>query len=393
MQLRALATLVAIVALGLAPGGAVSHAHPTEAGLSGAALSGGVVFRSGSEGYDTFRIPSIIRTPRNTLLAFAEGRRTGAGDTGDIDLVLKRSVDNGRSWSPLRVIGDNGPNTFGNPTPVVDPRSGDVVLLSTHNAGDASEHEIVRGEVPPEDSRRVWVQRSTDDGLTWSTPADVTPDTKRANWRWYATGPVHAVALPTGRLVVPANHSAAPPEGSTDTGDEDKYYGAHLLYSDDGGRTWQIGAEDTSYEGYINSNETTVAVLPDGRLYVNSRDQHGSSTANRAVAYSDDGGETFRAPFAPADDLVAPVVQGSTLQHSDGPLLFAAPGRADARAQMTLRISTDSGASWADWQTISTAPAAYSDLVELPGGDVGLLYETGESRPYETITFRRVARP
>src|SRR5262245_52541829 len=82
------------------------------------------VFVAGEGAYHTYRIPSAILTPKGTLLAFAEGRRAGAGDAGDIDLVLRRSHDGGRTWTPIQVIGDNGPNTFGNPCAVADRRTG-----------------------------------------------------------------------------------------------------------------------------------------------------------------------------------------------------------------------------------------------------------------------------
>src|ERR1700754_3371389 len=139
------------VTLGLAlalPAGVLAAQAPAQAAADPVRQT--VVFESGTEGYDTFRIPAIVRSEAGTLLAFAEGRVGGGGDTGDIDLVLRRSHDNGRSWGPLQVIGDNGLNVFGNPTPVVDPATGDIVLLSTHNAGDASEAAIMRGEVTPE---------------------------------------------------------------------------------------------------------------------------------------------------------------------------------------------------------------------------------------------------
>lgn len=353
------------------------------------------VFRSGTEGYHTFRIPAVVRARSGVLLAFAEGRRGAAGDAGDIDLVLRRSTDGGRTWGPLQMVGDNGPHTFGNPAPVVDPRTGRVVLLSTHNAGTASEQEILRGEVPPEDSRRVFVQHSDDEGTSWSAPVEVTPTTKRADWRWYATGPGHAIALRRGphpgRLVVPANHSAAPPAGSADTGAEAKYYGAHLLISDDGGTTWRIGAEDSSPDGWVNANESTVAQLPDGRLYVNTRDHNGAADGTRASTYSRDGGSTYEAPFAPRPDLVGPVVQGSTLQVTGGPLLLSLPGDPGARRDMTMRASTDGGRTWPHALLVGTGPAAYSDLVALDGRTIGLLHETGVAGPYEEITFRRLA--
>ena len=127
------------------------------------------VYVSGEAGYHTFRIPSVIATPKGTLLAFAEARRMGASDAGDIDLVVKRSHDGGQSWSPLQVIGDNGANTFGNPCPVVDRKTGALWLLSTHNRGTDREKDIIAGRSLA--SRTVWAMKTIDDGVTWSTPS------------------------------------------------------------------------------------------------------------------------------------------------------------------------------------------------------------------------------
>jgi sialidase-1 len=237
------------------------------------------------------------------------------------------------------------------------------------------------------------VQHSDDDGRTWSAPREITAEAKLPNWRWYATGPGHAIALRrgehAGRLVVPANHSIAPPAGSTDTGAEAKYYGGHVLYSDDGGATWHIGYVDDNPDGYVNVNETTIAELPDGRLYLNTREHNGSAPGTRADAYSADGGETFERPFRPQVTLVGPVVQGSTLQIRHGPLLFSGPADPSSRAGMAVRISHDDGITWRNALPISGVPAAYSDLVALGGSSVGLLYETGDFGPNETIAFRR----
>ncbi|SCG53285.1 sialidase-1 [Micromonospora echinaurantiaca] len=354
-----------------------------------------VPFVSGTEGYTGFRIPAVVTTRSGILLAFAEGRHGSLADAGNIDLVLKRSGDGGCTWGPLQMVHDRGPDTAGNPAPVLTA-SGRLVLLSTTNAADASEAEIMRGEVTPEQSRRVFVQHSDDDGVSWSAPREITGQAKAQNWRWYATGPGHALRL-TGaahrdRLVVPANHSIAPPAGSTDLGTEAKYYGGHLLYSDDAGETWHIGAVDDNPNGYVNVNETTAAELPDGRLYLNTREHNGSAPGNRADTWSADGGESLVLPYRPQATLVGPVVQASVLQLSGpkAPLLFSGPADPASRAAMTLRISTDQGATWRPALALSGLPAGYSDLVQLDARTVGVLYETGNFGPYETITFRRV---
>ncbi|UXY27454.1 sialidase family protein [Streptomyces sp. HUAS TT20] len=369
-------------------------AQPAQAG-GGCASS--VPYVSGEGGYDTYRIPATVTTPSGSVLAFAEGRHDSAGDTGDIDVVLRRSTDGGCTWGPLRVVAAGDGNTRGNPAPVVDPRTGAVVLVTSYNSGAVTEAQIMRGEVTPEQSRRVFVQRSWDDGRRFTPPRDITAEVKPAHWRWYATGPGHAVALTRGpyrgRLVVPANHSAAPPAGSPDTGQEARYYGAHAIYSDDGGRTWRLGFVDGSYDGVANSNESTAAQLPDGKLYFSSRDQNGSGPGNRLDTYSSDGAETLDRPYAPQPTLNdVPVVEASVLQlrGPKAPLLFSGPSVPTARREMALWRSTDGGATFAKVLTLSVRKAAYSDLVQVDHRTVGILYETGVTGTYDTIEFRRL---
>lgn len=93
------------------------------------------VYTSGGEGVHTYRIPALTVTRNGTLLAFAEARQDGPGDAGDIDLVVRRSTDAGRSWSAPTTVWDDGGNTCGNPAPVVDAETGRVVLPMTWNHG------------------------------------------------------------------------------------------------------------------------------------------------------------------------------------------------------------------------------------------------------------------
>ncbi|MFL4904009.1 exo-alpha-sialidase [Streptomyces sp. MMS24-I2-30] len=376
---------------------AVAAAPPVLAGpaSAGPGCTSSVPYVAGQGGYDTYRIPAVVETRAGTVLAFAEGRHDGAGDSGAIDVVLRRSTDGGCSWGPLAVVAAGHGDTRGNPAPVVDPRTGAIVLLTSYNSGAVTEAQIVRGEVTPEQSRRVFVQRSLDNGRSFSAPKEITADVKRADWRWYATGPGHAVALTrgphAGRLVVAADHSAAPPAGSADTGQEPKYYGGHALYSDDGGCTWRLGFVDDSYDGLVNANESTAAQLPDGRLYFSSRDQNGSRPGNRLDSYSSDGGRTLDRPYAVQPTLNdVPVVEGSVLQLSGphAPLLFSAPSAPSSREAMAVWRSTDGGATFTKSVTLSLDKAGYSDLVQIDQGTVGVLYETGVSGAYETIGFR-----
>ncbi|WP_078629024.1 sialidase family protein [Streptomyces sp. 142MFCol3.1] len=344
-------------------------------------------FRAGREGYASFRIPAVVVTGAGTLLAFCEGRVASAHDHGHIDIVLKRSTDGGRTWGPLRAVAKNGSNLAGNPAPVVLD-TGRVLLVHVRSAAGASEDALLRGEVKPADGRRVWVQHSDDDGLTWSAPKEITAQVKKAGWRWYATTPGHAIQLAGGRVVVPANHTL-PPTG-TDTGTEAKYNSGHCLLSDDRGQTWYLGYIDENTNGYINVNETTAAELPDGRVYFNTRNDS-PSPGNRADAHSRDGGRTLEKPFRPQAGIVTAVVQGSVLQLRDPDLLlYSGPADPDFRALMTVRVSADGGTTWRTAHTVDGLPAAYSDLVRVDAATVGLLYETGDFGAYETIAFRRI---
>ncbi|MET7602658.1 sialidase family protein [Streptomyces avermitilis] len=344
-------------------------------------------FRGGREGYASYRIPAVVATGVGTLLAFCEGRVDSAHDHGNIDIVLKRSGDGGRTWGPLQAVAKNGDNLAGNPAPVVLD-TGRVLLVHVRSAAGASEDAILRGKVKAADGRRVWVQHSDDDGLTWSDPREITGQVRKANWRWYATTPGHALQLTTGRVVVPGNHTV-PPAG-TDNGTEAKYNSGHCLLSDDRGESWFLGYLDENTNGYINVNETTATELPDGRVYFNTRNDS-PSPGNRADAYSKDGGKTLVKPFRPQAGLITPVVQGSVLQLRDPDLLlFSGPADPAFRALMTVRASADGGTTWRTAHPLDGLPAAYSDLVRVDQDTVGLLYETGDFGAYETITFRRI---
>jgi sialidase-1 len=328
------------------------------------------VFGAGAGGYHTYRIPSLLVTTKGTLLAFCEGRKDGRGDSGDIDLVLRRSRDGGKTWGPLQVVWDDGPNTCGNPCPVVDRSTGTVWLLMTHNLGQDTEAAIVGGTA--KGTRTVWVTKSTDDGETWSKPVEITRAVKKPDWTWYATGPGVGVQLKGGRLVVPCDHK----------GDGGKARGSHVVYSDDGGATWKLG-------GVVgpDCNECQVAERADGTLLLNMRSFRGNN--RRLTATSGDGGLTWSKP-AEDEALVEPVCQGSLLRYpgEKGLLLFANPA-STKRERLTVRLSEDGGKTWRAARLLHEGPAAYSCLAVLPDGTVACLYERGAKHPYETITFAR----
>lgn len=327
-------------------------------------------FKSDEDGYNTYRIPAVVRSNKGTLIAFAEGRVNHSGDHGNIDLVCKRSADDGKTWSTLSVVQDDGNNTCGNPSPVVDESTGRIILLSC--GSESGEGAIMAGK----GTREIYVQHSDDDGVTWSPRRDITSQARPGNWRWYATGPCSGIQIKEGkhkgRLVIPANHS-----------DEHGVYRSHSLYSDDKGQTWKIGA--VAEEG---SNESQIAEVSPGILIQNMRMQT-HSKGFRGTRTSKDGGATWT-PLTHDENLPCPRCQASLIASPfDATMYFSNPAiMPRARKGMAIRTSLDGGKTWPYKKTIFTGPSGYSNLVAISRDRIGILYEAGLNDLAEGIAFR-----
>ncbi|MFI7382110.1 exo-alpha-sialidase [Streptomyces sp. NPDC049813] len=352
-----------------------------------------VLFKAAQDpGYACYRIPAVVTTVKGTLLAFAEGRTNDCSDAGDIDLVVKRSEDGGRTWSPLQIVNEGAGDTHGNPAPIVDRRTGRIVLAETYNTGRTD-----GGNCAIPCDRTPHLQYSDDDGRTWSAPRDLSAELLPPDFNsWYATGPVHGVQLTRGRhrgrLVFTVN-------AETWNGSRISANHAALMISDDHGAHWRIGAKDTwpiAMDGTFRQkpSEMTLAERPDGTLYVSGREQDGTDLGHRTHAVSRDGGESFTGPFTAIPDLYAPQVQCSVLPVGPGGrrLLLGCPGDPDRRRTMTIRSSYDGGRTWDTFDrstVVTTDWSGYSDLVQADGDHVGLMYEGGAVDARDEIRFAR----
>ncbi|MGW0212491.1 exo-alpha-sialidase [Streptomyces sp. NPDC003233] len=389
-RLRAVfATALTTVALLLVP---LATPHPAHAQSPAGdpEFEQQILFKASQDpGYACFRIPAIVRTTDGTLLAFAEGRVLNCGDAADIDIVLKRSIDGGRTWGPLQVVNEGAGDTHGNPAPIVDRETGRVWLAETYNTGRTDSASC---SVPCD--RTPHLQYSDDDGRTWSVPRDLSPEILPAGWNsWYATGPAHGIQLTkgryAGRLVFGVN---------TETWDGSRVTANHaaLIVSDDHGGHWRIGATDTwsiADDGTFRQkpSELTLAERGDGSILVSGREQDGTDLGHRTQAVSRDGGGSFTAPFHDLPDLYAPQVQGSMLRLGDR-VLLACPADPDRRRTMMIRSSYDGGRTWdsVDRGTVVTTDwSGYSDLVRADTDTVGLIYEGGAVDAREEIRFAR----
>lgn len=350
------------------------------------------VFVSGTEGYKSFRIPAIVGLPNGDLLAFCEGRVNGSGDYGNIDIVMRRSRDKGRTWESLQVVADNGDRQAGNAAPVVDVTDPDYPqgrIFLFYNTGNAQEGEVRKGN----GQREVWYKTSVDNGKSWSAPINITSQVHPEDWRSYANTPGHAMQFLhgkfKGRIFIAANHSAGPPQSRFVD------YKAHGYYTDDHGKTFHLGATIEVGGG----NESMATELSGDRLMMNSRNQKGEPRL-RMVSVSSDGGQTWDSTWFDTA-LPDPVNQGSilTVGEKKGHAILAFCNAADTakRDNLTLRISYDDGYTWPKKIIVDRSPAgdvhgftAYSDMVQLSRRRIGVLYERDN---YRQIVFTVIPFP
>ena len=336
---------------------------------------------AGAADYHTICGPVLARTTRDTLLAFAEGRRDARDDFGNIDIILRRSADWGATWSDIQVVHRNGDGQIGNTCPIVDHETGRIHLLTC--TGVADEMDILTGS----SYREVWLSWSDDDGVTWSRRRNISVMARRAGWYWYATGPAAGIQIRSGRyrgrLVAPANHSYLLPGGGHE-------YACHALYSDDGGATWQIGSASEP-----GGNENQIAEAGDDLLIQDIRLQT-HRTGCRAYRYSRDGGATWDAMQS---DRSRPCTrcQGSIIsldQRPDGThniLVASNPAPIERRLDLgrrehlVARISTDGGRTWPRRLVVEPSYAGYSTLIEIDRDRVGIAYDRHPRLSFRTV--------
>ncbi|KPM48083.1 sialidase family protein [Jiulongibacter sediminis] len=347
------------------------------------------VFESGKEGYSCYRIPAILKVNK-TLVAFAEGRRNGCSDFGDVDIVMKTSNDEGKTWSELKLLVNNETIQAGNPAPVFDasdPRYPNGRLFLFYNTGTASEHDIVYGA----GVRETWFITSEDLGVSWSQPQNITlqvhkphepdynPDYNfKEDWRHHALTPGHAIQLENGRLFIPINISIGEPQNGKIP------YRAGAFYSDDHGKSFKL-AKILKSKG---SNESTGVQLSNGEVILNARDQT-EKTGKRYTARSTDNGQSWDTEEVDTY-LTDPVCQGSLhiiRRKKKDLVLLSQVFHPHKRENLSLHFSTDGARTWEKTITIDKGSSAYSDLVVLSKNKVGVLYEKDD---YRRIVFKEI---
>ncbi len=356
-----------LAGLGLASTGLVaSEAQAAARSFANATCVSSPWVGKASSGY---RLPSIVQARNGDLVAFAEKRngQNGTVDSGNWDIVSRYSKDGGCTWSTPRTIADNGQHEVSNPSPVVDRTTGNILLIASYQ--NAKNQNWLK------------VQRSTDNGRTWSGPREIRKEYK--TW----SRPLGGLTQPGNSLQVTSGAHAGRIIFGAGVSN-----GIMLVYSDNGGKNWMEGARIKSPSGKTLI-EADLAQAPKGHLYITARLKgHGSAKLSHYQATSKDGGATASA-FSPIAGIKTVHAYGSLLTVG-AHMYLATPSSSNAgvlRKGLKLWRSSDNGNSWKSYTSL-TAPshaAGYSDLVALSNGQIAVIFESGKRAWTERIQVAR----
>jgi sialidase-1 len=368
---------------------------------------GRVVRAAGQDGADTYRIPGIVTTNSGALVAVYDIRYNNSKDLQeDIDIGMSRSTDGGRTWEPMKVIMDMGEfgglpqnlNGTGDPSILYDHFTNTIWVAALWMSGSSPDKMLWWASGPgmtPQETGQFMLVKSTDDGLTWSEPVNITRQVKDPAWQLLLQGPGRGITLDDGTLVFPAQYKADLGVKAIDGGQ----YTCHstIVYSKDRGDTWVIGSGAKS-----NTTEAQVVQLSDGTLMLNMRDDRNRSdkgeSNGRAVAVTSDLGQTWTTHPTSNSVLPEPNCMASLIAEDlkiDGVtrrvLFFSNPDDKSSRINMTVKMSRDEGMTWPAENAVelySPQCYGYSCLTMVDEDHVGILYEGTKELYFQKIPVK-----
>jgi sialidase-1 len=340
-----------------------------------------VLRTAGDDRVKSYRIPGLATSLKGTLLAVFDIRYNGAADLpADIDVGLMRSTDQGETWGKMQKILDYDAsvrdakgNGVGDPTILVDRKTGTIFVAALWSQGNRAWHGSGPGLKPSETGQFV-LTKSTDDGLTWSAPINITEQIKNPKWRLCFQGPGAGIQTKDGMLIFPAQFRAA--DGAPHS---------CFIYSRDSGERWQISP--AAIPTKPPTSEAQIAELADGSLLLSMRDESRSGKrawAKWEWATNKTAAGKWSEPWFTVPD---PTCMASLLRHPSGELFYTNPNSSTKRVALTIRYSTDDGRTWSDGKLIDPRGCQYSCLTILSDGRIGVLYEVEN-----TLTFARFER-
>jgi sialidase-1 len=359
-----------------------------------------VLRRQGQDNCNTYRIPGLVTTSNGTLVAVYDNRYNNSKDLQeDIDIGMSRSTDGGQTWEPMKVIMDMGEwggcperlNGIGDPCILFDHKTNTLWVAALWMSGGSEKDMLWWASKPgmkPEETGQFMLVKSTDNGLNWSEPINITNQIKNPGWQLLLQGPGRGITMKDGTLVFPAQFKADIGEKALDGGQ----FTCHstIVYSKDQGKTWQIGTGAKP-----NTTEAQVVELTDGSLMLNMRDdlnrKDKGETNGRAVATTKDFGKTWTLhptsnsalpePNCMASIISADLEINGKMQQA---LFFSNPNNMETRTNMTIKASLDGGLSWPEKFQVELNEKqgyGYSCMTMVDKNTIGILYE-GEKELY-----------
>ena len=366
---------------------------------------GVAVQQKGQDGCISSRIPGLATSNKGTLLAIFDARYDYPRDLqGNIDIALHRSTDKGVTWQPIQTVLDMGEwgglpqkyNGVSDACILVDKNTGDIYVAGlwmhglldkdgkwieglNENSTNWTHQWKGRGSQPGtglKETSQFMIAKSTDDGLSWGFPDNITSKTKRPEWWLFAPAPGQGITLTDGTLVFP-----------TQGRDENGLPFSNITYSKDHGKTWV-----TSNPAYQDVTECSVVQLGDGALMLNMRDNRnrGNKDVNgRRICTTIDLGESWKEHPTSRRALVEPTCMASLHRHEymeegkkKSMLLFVNPNNYGTRDNLTLKVSFDDGMTWPEEHWIlfdQYRSAGYSCITSIDENSIGILYESSQS--------------
>lgn len=322
------------------------------------------LFAPGDYGSKNYRIPALLTTREGTVIAVGDKRKYNQTDLPeDIDIVLKRSRDNGKTWSkPILIAEGKGRHKGFGDAAIVETQSGKLLMIFVGGTG--------LWNSTAEEPIRTYVVESVDDGLTWTAPRDITPqlfgrgctNAMRNHWRGAFCASGNGCVTKSGRVLF----ATAVREG------EAWSLNNYAIYSDDEGETWHV-----SGPAMMGGDESKIIELADGKLLMSIRNK---SKGPRFYNISHDGGETWATP-AQWKELIEPACNGAIMryQHPSRPdlniLLHSIPFDSKYRRNGSIFISFDEAKTWPKHKVIYAGKTAYTDMAVLPDGNIGFFTE------------------
>ena len=366
---------------------------------------GVAVQQKGQDGCISSRIPGLATSNKGTLLAIFDARYDYPRDLqGNIDIALHRSTDKGVTWQPIQTVLDMGEwgglpqkyNGVSDACILVDKNTGDIYVAGlwmhglldkdgkwieglNENSTNWTHQWKGRGSQPGtglKETSQFMIAKSTDDGLSWGFPDNITSKTKRPEWWLFAPAPGQGITLTDGTLVFP-----------TQGRDENGLPFSNITYSKDHGKTWV-----TNNPAYQDVTECSVVQLGDGALMLNMRDNRnrGNKDVNgRRICTTIDLGESWKEHPTSRRALVEPTCMASLHRHEymeegkkKSMLLFVNPNNYGTRDNLTLKVSFDDGMTWPEEHWIlfdQYRSAGYSCITSIDENSIGILYESSQS--------------